>query len=311
MLKKILKLILHPRFIFLSLAQRGFFRWMSDEMYLRIAFRCRIGKKLNLEAPKTFNEKIQWLKLNDRNPRYTSMVDKYEAKIWAAGVIGEEYIIPTIGVWDRVEDIDFSSLPEHFVLKCTHDSGGVSICSGKSGFDVERAKKKLRLSLKRNYYYSSREWPYHNIKPRIIAEKFIGDAGSDLLDYKIMMFNGEPKCLFVCTGRSKGDLRVTFFDMDFNRLPFYRYYKSDPEEIKRPESLDLMIELARRLSKGLLFLRVDFYEIGSKPYLGELTFYPGCGFEYFRPEEWDLKLGDLLSLPDGKAAEYGKDSNRA
>ena len=272
--------------------------WIPDALYLQILFRHDIGKKCNLKNPTTFNEKLQWLKLHDRNPAYTTMVDKYEAKSYVAKMIGDEYIIPTLGVWERFEDIDFDKLPEQFVLKCTHDSGGLVICRDKSKLDMKAAKQKIEHSLKNNYYYSHREWPYKNVKPRIIAEQYMEDASGGLQDYKLMMFNGEHKCTFTCTQRyEKEGLKVTFFDTDWKVMPFERHYPRSQERIDKPASYEKMVELATKLSKNIPFVRCDFYEIHGKPYFGELTFYPGSGMEEFNPEEYDKKLGDWITLP--------------
>lgn len=255
-------------------------------------------KKLNLKKPQTFNEKLQWLKLYNRNPEYTKMVDKYEAKKYVADIIGEEYIIPTLGVWNNVEDIEFENLPNQFVLKCTHDSGGVIICKDKKNFNIENAKKKLKYSLKQNFYYKGREWPYKNVKPRIIAEEFMCDDNTDELnDYKFMCFNGKVKCSFTCTERrSSSGLKVTFFDNEWHKMPFERHYPSSDKEIKKPINYDLMLRISERLSQNMDFVRVDLYEINGKVYFGELTFFPGCGMEEFIPDKWDKTLGNWLEL---------------
>ena len=278
---------------------KGIKKAMPDKMYLNMMYRKKIGKKLNLKHPITFNEKLQWLKLYNRMPEYTTMVDKYEVKKYVAGIIGEEYIIPTLGIWDRVEDIDFDSLPNQFVLKCTHDSGGLVICKDKSMFDIPKAIDKLKQSLSRNFFWYGREWPYKNVKPRIIAEKYMSDGKSDeLTDYKFMCFDGKVKCIFTCTNRNTAEgLKVSFFDIKWNRLPFCRHYPADDKKIDPPLHLSKMIELAEKLAQNIPFVRVDFYEIEAQIYFGELTFFPGSGFEAFTPEEWDYKIGSWLTLP--------------
>ena len=204
---------------------------VPDKLYLKYKFYKKMKKQLNLDNPQTFNEKLQWLKLYDRNPEYTRMVDKYEVKKYVAEKIGEEYIIPTLGVWNKFEDIDFEELPNQFVLKCTHDSGGVVICKDKSTFDFNAANKKLTHCLKRNYFWKGREWPYKNIKPRIIAEQYIAE---DLVDYKFMCFSGEVKCSFICTNRfSTQGLHVTFFDREWNLLPFASFLVGSSEKVPR------------------------------------------------------------------------------
>lgn len=274
------------------------FNRMSDEKYLKILYRVRIGKKLNLNEPKTFNEKLQWLKINDRNSLYTKLVDKYEVKEYVSKIIGKEYIIPTIGVYNSFDEIDFSKLPNQFVIKCTHDSGGLVIVKDKTKFNHKEAKKKIEHCLKRNYYLNTREWPYKDIKPRIIIEPYMEDVKQkELIDYKIMCFNGKPKLLFTCTERFSGEgLKVTFFDLNWNKLPFEKKYPSSTKKIEKPLNLQKMIELSEKLAKDLIFIRVDWYEINNKLYFGELTFYPGSGCERFMPEEWDYKIGNLLEL---------------
>ncbi len=198
-------------------------RFIPDELYLKCKYKQVTGLDLNLSNPQTFNEKIQWLKLNDRRPAYTEMVDKYEAKRYVAGIIGEQYIIPTLGVWDRFEDIDFDKLPDKFVLKCTHDSGGVCVCKNKANLDRDKARRTIEKSLKTNYFWVGREWPYKNVKPRIIAEQYIESIDNDLMDYKFMCFDGEVKAILLCSGRfSKEGVKMTFFDPDWKRLPYKR-----------------------------------------------------------------------------------------
>lgn len=275
----------------------GFYHKMSDEEYLKRKFKLCIGHELNLENPQTFNEKLQWLKIHDRNPEYTKMVDKYEVKAYVAEKIGKEYIIPTLGLWDSFDKVDFDALPEKFVLKCTHDSGGVVICKDKSEFDRKAAKRKLNKCLHRNYYWGGREWPYKDVKPRILAEEYLDDASCD---YKIMCFNGEAKCSFVCSERFSGDgLKVTFFDRNWNKMHFERHYPSSSKVMKKPNQYDQMITLAERLSVEIPFVRVDFYESNKKLYFGEMTFYPGSGLEEFTPESADFMMGEWIELPRG------------
>lgn len=209
-------------------------------------------------------------------------------------------MIPTLGVWDSFDNIDFTNLPNQFVLKCTHDSGGIVICRDKSTFDTQSVKKKMTQCLKTNYFWGTREWPYKNVKPRIIAEKYIEDnKQGELKDYKLMCFNGKVECSFVCEDRYKDTgLKVTFYDADWNVMPFERHYPRNSVLCERPKKYDLMVELAEKLSENIPFVRVDFYEVQGKVYFGEMTFYPGAGFEEFNPPEWDKKLGDWLVLPD-------------
>lgn len=282
---------------FISCGARGYLNWIPDSEYLKILYWIRMGKKLNLKDPKTFNEKLQWLKLHDRKPEYTRMVDKYEAKRYVAERIGGEYIIPTIGVWDRFEDIDFDALPEQFVLKCTHDSGGLAICRDKGSFDKEKARRKIEQSLKRNYYWAGREWQYKNVKPRIIAEKYMEDtAGDALTDYKYFCFYGEPKVMYISKDHGK-DPRTDFFDMDYNHLPIRARDPHAQIPPSKPEQFEKMQELAKILSKDIPHLRVDFYLINGEIYVGELTFYHMSGFTEVQPKEWNLKMGEWISLP--------------
>lgn len=278
---------------------------ISDKQYLVLMGKVRMNKKMNIENPKTFNEKLQWLKLYDRNPEYTKMVDKYEAKKYVSEIIGDEYIIPTLGIYNNFDEIDFEKLPNQFVMKCTHNSGGNIICKDKGQFDYKFARKWMGNCLKRNYYNYNKEWVYKNIKPRIIVEKYMQDRGEDeLKDYKLMCFNGKVKCSFVCSDRynNKG-LKVDFFDINWNKMPFERKYPNSTQKIQKPINYELMIEFAEKLSRNIPFLRVDFYEINGKIYFGELTFFPGSGFEEFRPEKYDRILGDMLELPKEKREE--------
>lgn len=271
----------------------------TDEKYLYHKFKTRIGRYPELVNPKTFNEKLQWLKLHDRKDIYTMMVDKYEVKKYISEKIGKEYVIPTLGIWNDFDDINFDTLPNQFVLKTTHDSGGVVVCTDKNRFNKKYARNKLMYSLKNNFYKCGREWPYKNVKPRIIAEEYLKDNKQDeLIDYKLMCFNGKVKVSFVCNNRfSKDGLNVTFYDNDWNRMPFERHYPASKTEINKPASFNEMIRLAEKLSENIPFVRVDFYEVNGKIYFGELTFFPGSGMEEFTPEIWDYKLGDWLDLP--------------
>ena len=274
---------------------------MSDETYLKLRYNCIMGKKLNLDNPVTYNEKLQWLKLYDRKPEYTKMVDKYEAKKYVADIIGEEYIIPTLGVWDNVNDIDFDTLPNQFVLKCTHDSGGLVICKDKAELDIENAKNTLNHFLNRNFYSVHREWPYKDVKHRIIAEKYMEDeSGKDLKDYKFFCFNGEPKLLYISEGLSDhSTAKISFADMDYNIAEFKRNdFKPFDELPKKPINFEKMKELAKVLSKDRAFIRVDFYEINKKIFFGELTFFPCSGYLPFDPEKYDKILGDWITLPN-------------
>lgn len=284
---------------FLLLSNLGFFKEINDEEYLKRMFKCSMKKELNLDNPQTFNEKLQWLKLYDRKPEYTTMVDKYAVKKYVADIIGEEYIIPTLGVWNHFDEIDFDKLPNQFVLKCTHDSGGIVICKDKNKLDLKSAKKKIEKCLKRNYYWSSREWPYKDVKPRIIAEPYMEDSKyGSLTDYKFFCFNGKMKCLYISIGSHTTKQKLQFFDRNFNILPIKRSDYLDFDKIpEKPFHLDDMIVLAEKLSRDIPHTRIDFYYIHNRIYFGEITFFTGSGFIPFTDKKWDYKLGSWLKLP--------------
>lgn len=291
------KLIKDPGFYMIALIGRILpDKVKFDELYLKALYKNRMKKTLNIKNPNTYNEKLQWLKLYDRNPIYTTMVDKYEVKNYVREIIGEEYIIPTIGVWDKFEDINFDNLPKQFVLKCTHDSGGLIICKDKSKLDIKEAKKKINHSLRRNYYLNTREWPYKNVKPRIIAEKYMVDeSGTELKDYKFFCFDGEPKALFIASDRNN-DTKFDFYDMSFKHLDLINGYKNSDKVISCPKGFEKMKELSRKLSKGLPHARIDFYDINGKVYFGEITFFHWSGLVAFEPEEWDYTFGEWIEL---------------
>ena len=292
----------------------NFFRWLPDATYLKLLYRFRMGHRLDLKNPQTFTEKLQWLKLYNRKPEYTTMVDKYAVKQYVADIIGEEYIIPTLGVWDRPEDIDWDSLPNQFVLKTTHGGGGggVVICKDKATFDKTTAIAKLKESMASDIYSGLREWPYKDVPKRIIAEKFMAPekspAPKDLPDYKFFCFNGEPHYCQVIRDRYTKET-IDFYDMDWNHMPFVglnpvarngltSVARNGLTPVARPGNLDEMKEICRKLADSKSFVRVDLYVIDDKSYFGELTLYPASGIGVFTPEEWNSKLGDLLTLPN-------------
>ena len=296
--KQFYSFLKNPKLAIVGLLSLEAFKWFPDKLFLKIVYRCRTGLKLNLDHPKRYNEKLQWLKLYDRQERYITYVDKFAVRKHVAELIGEEHLIPLLGVWDNVDEIDFDKLPDQCVLKCTHDSGGIVIFErGKT--DIAKAKRSLNKALHTDFYLRGREWPYKMVKRKIIAEKFMkdDDGSKRLTDYKFMCFNGVPKMLFTCTGRTDMGVNITFFDLDWNRLPFERHYSADPSEIKKPKTFEKMKEIAAKLSEDIPFVRVDLYEINGQIYFGELTLFPGCGFEEFRPDEWDEKIGALIDLP--------------
>lgn len=307
---KMKKIIRNPALLFLTLGRRGFFNWMDDETYLRIAYRIRMGKKLNLNLPTTFNEKLQWLKLYDRKPEYTQMVDKYEAKKYVGKIIGEQHIIPTFGVWNTFDEIEFGKLPDQFVLKCTHNSGGVVICRDKNKFDIGTARKKINTWLKYNYFWGHREWPYKNVKPRVIAEKYMEDETThDLRDYKFFTFNGVAKVMYVATERwGKEETKFDFFDMNFRHLDLINGHPNASLPPSKPANFEEMKQLAEELSRYIPtpHLRVDFYEVNGKVYFGELTFFHLSGLMPSAPEKWDKILGSWIKLPKS-AGKFNSD----
>ncbi|WP_163182666.1 ATP-grasp fold amidoligase family protein [Neobacillus sedimentimangrovi] len=256
------------------------------------------GKKLNLVNPQTFNEKIQWLKLYDRNPSYTRLVDKYEVKSFVKEKIGSKYVVPTYGCWDSFEEIDFDKLPQQFVLKCTHDSGGLVICKDKQKMDLNKAKEKINKSLKRKFYLYGREWVYKDVKPRIIAEKYLVDeSGDQLKDYKFFCANGKPVLMYVASDRMI-DTKFDFFDVKtFKHIPVKNGHEMAGEKsLTKPKYYEEMVELATILSENIPFVRVDFYESEDSVFFGEMTFYHMCGFAPFEPKKYDYQFGQLIDL---------------
>ena len=293
---KLIKYVKNPKKILVFLDNKGLIH-LNDSYYLKLVYKMTFNRDLDLQNPKSYNEKLQWLKLNDRKDIYTTMVDKYEVKKYITDIIGDEYIIPTIGVYDKFEDIDFDKLPNQFVMKCTHDSGGLVVVKDKNKLDINSAKRKINKSLKTKYYRGGREWPYKNVKPRIIVEEYMEDKKTqELRDYKFFCFNGIPKLMFIATDRGIHQTKFNYYDMDFNRLDFRQSYPNDERDIKKPSSFNKMIELAKKLSKDIPHVRVDFYEINGKVYFGEMTFYHYSGLVPFIPEEWDYKIGELVDL---------------
>lgn len=279
-----------------------FLKWISPlippKPYLCLIFYLSNRYRPNLDNPKSFNEKIQWLKLYDHNPMYTELVDKYLVKNYISKIIWEKYVIPTLWVYDKFDDIDFDKLPNQFVLKCNHDSWSVVICRNKDTFDKKTAKKKLDKALRFNYYNEWKQWAYKNIEQKIIAEKYMVDNKNwELQDYKFMCFNWEVKCSFVCSERFNGWLKVTFFDKDWNVMPFIRHYPKSNKKIEKPKNYKQMIKIAEILSKNIPFVRIDLYEINGNIYFWEFTNYPWGWFEEFFPREWDYILGEWIKLP--------------
>lgn len=298
-IKTALSLLGTPGKMIVPLADKGLFNWLPDKSYLKLAYRGEMGKKLDLEHPQTFNEKLQWLKLYDRNPLYHQLVDKYEVKQYIADRIGPEYIIPTLGIWDSVEDIPFDQLPEQYVLKCTHDSGSVVICRSRKGFDIEDAKKRLASHMKKSTYWFGREWPYKGLTPRIIAEPYLEDDTGGLTDYKVLCFSGEPELIEVHTGRMSESHTQDYYTTDWIRTDIVQTCEPMSDvAAPRPLQLGLMLSLSRELAQGFIHIRVDWYIVGNQLLFGEMTFYDGSGFAEFVDEKWDLMLGTWIQLPE-------------
>ena len=288
--------IKRPLNLFDNWAAWGRLNWMPDKWYLSLMFRSQMGYWMDWKHPKTFNEKLQWLKIHNRNPLYTKLVDKYEVRKYIAEKIGEEYLIPLLGVWTCPEEIDFDKLPDQFVLKCTHDSGSVIICKNKKTFDFAGAKKKLVANLSKNFYYTAREWPYKNVKPRIIAEKYMEDPSGELRDFKFFCFNGAIKYIQVDYDRFKNHHR-NIYNTRWEQQPFsIQYPQKKVVSIKAPQGINEMIEISQILSRGIPHVRVDLYNVSGKIFFGELTFYHGAGFEQFSPNIWDLRTGTSLII---------------
>lgn len=276
-------------------------RMMSDKYYLSVLWKMGMGYELDWKNPKTFNEKLQWLKLYDRKPEYTTMVDKYRVKQWVADRIGEQYVIPTLAIYSNVDEIDLEKLPDQFVLKCNHDSGSVVVCRDKSSFDLIAAKNKLANALKKNFYWEAREWPYKDVDRCIFAEQCIirGEESQDLADYKFFCFDGVVKALYVATERnnSSEETRFDFFDIDFNHLSVTNGHPNAESVPPRPKRFDEMIRLSQILSRGLPHVRCDFYNNGDELFFGEMTFYHWGGMVKFNPSSFDLKMGEWIRLP--------------
>ena len=307
-----LQMLKSDRSTFMAAIIQNFFGWLPDKTYLQLLYRFKMSNKLDLNHPKTFTEKIQWLKLYNRKPEYTLMVDKYAVKKYVADIIGEKYIIPTLGVWDKPEDIDWDALPNEFVLKTTHGggSGGVVICKDKKTFDRNKAILTLRDSMNSDIYRSLREWPYKDVKKRVLAEKYMAPKDMvnnpiyDLSDYKFFCFNGEPKYCQVIRDRHSKE-SIDFYDMNWRHQEFVglnpvtssgKNLVNGVNPVPRPLLLDDMICVCHKLSKNMKFVRIDMYVIDNRIYFGEITFYPASGMGLFNPDKWNEELGNLISL---------------
>lgn len=304
-MNRYIRMLTEKRFRFSMLSKLGLYNWMSDEAYIRKRYAYELGHVLNLENPVTYNEKLQWLKLNDRRSVYASMVDKLEMKAFVEQRVGSGFVIPVIGgPWDSFADIDFERLPQQFVLKTTHDCGGVLVCKNKKEFDFVYARKFINKHLKSKYYLTCREWPYKQVKPRIFAEAYITDSKQmaeteQLTDYKFFCFDGIPKAMFVATDRADPttETKFDFYDMNFRHLPIVQGHPNSEKELVKPVNYEQMKQIAAVLSKGIPQLRVDFYSTGDRLYVGELTLFHFGGFVPFEPAEWDKTFGDWIKLP--------------
>lgn len=287
--------------VFSHFASKQKFNWLPDKPYLDLMFRARMGYRLNFDYPVSFNEKMQWLKLYNRHDYFTSLVDKYEVRGFIKETIGEQYLIPLVGYWDDVDKINFDALPKQFVLKCNHNSGtGMCICRDKNTLEIGKVKEDLKKGLAENYYLIHREWPYKNVKRKVICEKYMVDeSGYELKDYKFFVFNGEPCYIQVDYDRFT-DHHRNFYDLDWKYQPFTTLYPTNPnKKIVKPVNLDEMINIARKIAskiKDTPFVRIDLYNVNGRVFFGEITFFHGSGYEKFYPSEFDIKLGKMITI---------------
>lgn len=305
---KAMKLIEHPSKWMYKLVSHFPQLIRDDRRFIEYIWKHRMNYPLNLDKPQTYNEKLQWLKLYDRNPIYTKLVDKFECKAIIASKIGGGYIIPTLGVWDWAEDIEWDKLPNQFVLKCTHDSGGLVICRDKSKLDKNAAERKLKAALKRTYWMAAREWPYKDVPHRILAEQYMEDEKTgELRDYKFFCFDGEVRCMFVASERQRNkEPYFDFFDTEFNNLGIKQGHPNSPVPIAKPKCFDEMKQIAAKLSVGIPQVRVDLYEVNGKVYFGEMTLFHHTGLVPFEPSHWDITFGDWIKLPNFENNEQTK-----
>lgn len=306
--RKIKEYATHPLRVYSLISKAGFTRFVPDELHIRIMYRVLTGSKINLDDPKTFNEKLNWLKLHDRNPLYNTLVDKLAVKAWVSEKIGDEYVTETYASWSCVEDISIENLPDKFVLKTNHDSGGISICRDKSDFNLAAARKLLAKHLKHNYFWWTREWPYKDVTPMVMAEEYLEDVDGDagLVDYKVTCFGGKPEFIEVHRGRFSNHT-CNYYDIEWNpiRIDWAGIPIAD-SEVPRPCNLDKMLDLSERLSTGIPQIRCDWYDLGDRLVFGELTLFNGAGFDIIDKDN-DLRLGELIDL----SLAYGSDGTEA
>ena len=298
------KFLIDPNYRFRILAAKGVYKNMPDEEYLKKLYKAHFGKELNLENPQTYNEKLQWLKLYYRRPDYTMMADKLAVRPYIAEKIGEEHLVPLLGVWESADDIDFDALPEQFVLKCNHNSGlGLCICKDKSTLNIKKVRSELEKGLKQDFFTVSREWQYKDIPHRILAEKYLKDEKqnekSGIINYKVTCFNGEPKYIYVSSNiEGKKNDRLSLLTPEWENAPFtHKRYKPFDTLPPKPLNYDKMLEYSRILSETIPCLRVDFYEVGGQLYFSELTFNTAGGFTQYSPDESGALIGSWLTLP--------------
>lgn len=301
-LKKGFQFLIDKNYRIVKLAKAGYYNKMPDEKYLKMVFKARMGIELNLDNPKGFNQKLQWLKLNNRNPLYTMLVDKYVVRDYIAAVLGDEYLIPILGVWNDPDEIDFDSLPNQFVLKCNHNSGtGMCICTDKSRLHIESVKKELRKGLSENFFLKAREWPYKDVPRRIICEKYMRNnkSSDELTDYKFFCVNGKVDNVMVCLERDTGSPKFYFFNQKWELLRLNNQGLNAPDgfTIPKPKCINEMFDIASKLSEGFPFVRVDLYEVDGKIYFGEFTFFPDGGWDKELLTETDAYFGSLIDLP--------------
>ena len=295
-MKSVLKYKKNPRLILLGLDRLKIIT-LNDREYINLIYYEKFNKYPNLDQPNSFDEKLQWLKLNERTDIYTTLVDKYLVKEYIKNTIGEEFLIPTIGIYDKFEEINFDNLPNQFVIKCTHDSGGLVICRDKSKLDIKNTRKKINASLKNDYYRTWREWPYKNVKRRILIEKYMETNTGELEDYKFYCFDGKVDYVMYCFNRNKNNTKFYYYDKDWNLIRNFSYDGMKAEKnIEKPQNLDKMYEIAKKLSKGMKFVRVDLYNINGKIYFGELTFFPSAGLDNTRKKEANDYLNSMLKI---------------
>ena len=283
------------------LATLGFYDNTDDRKYIERVYKLKLGYKPDLDNPKTFCEKMNWLKLYDRRPIYTTMVDKYLAKEFVSEKVGKEYVTPLLGVYDSYDEIDFSALPDQFVMKCNHDGGPVFI-KDKRKIDHKELRRLFKRKLKLNYFALSREWPYKNVKRKIVIEEFVPSLGKrDSIEYSITCFNGKVAMITRSMGIAHDSLdkrNSDHFDMNWNRLDFYSYYRNSGVDIPKPDNIDKLIELSESLAEGVPCLRVDWFMFNEEIRFGEMTFFDCGGFIEFTPPEWDAIIGGWLELPE-------------